>query len=110
MCAVNSEPTAGVTWGDWRLDDLVQALRRTTQLITRSAEVRSVSLYAPGTAEDLSMVQVQMMSREAVDRARDSIVNAREPAHFGGDMSAYGFTAEVDDVFLDVRCFPAGES
>lgn len=53
-----SPARSGVMWGDWRLGDLVDALRTIARTLGPTVRVNSLSIYAPTDADPFPVVQL----------------------------------------------------
>lgn len=95
-------------WGDWRLSDLGTALERATRLINGSLVAHSVSVYAPGTPDDVPTVHVYVEDDDALSRVRAWLEDVDAPVRVNEDLFGRGFTVQAADVFLYVQQIDAG--
>ena len=89
-------------WGDWRLGDLSDALRRVADVLGPSAHAGRVHVYPPTGLEELPCVQLTVEDELAVQRLRRVLSEGEHLPHFTEDPFGSAFQAEVNDVHLDV--------
>ena len=95
------ERPAGL-WGDWRLGDLSDALRRVADVLGPSSPAGHVHVYPPTGLEELPCVQLTVEDELAVQRLRRVLSEGEHLPHFTEDPFGSAFQAEVNDVHLDV--------
>ena len=95
------QQTAATVWGDWRLGDLSDALRRACAALGPSAPANWVAIYAPNTTDALPWVQIAVEDLKALEHLRDQLDGSDLLPHAGTETRA-AFQAEVDDVALHV--------
>jgi hypothetical protein len=96
-------------WGDWRLGDLSDALRRVADVLGPSAPARCVMAYPPSGSADLPCVQLVVEDGAAVQRLRIILSEGEHLPHFLEDSFGFSLDVEVNDVLLAVSVGTAGE-
>ena len=95
-------------WGDWRLEDLVEAVHRVAALLPASLRSSKLTAELANGSTALPTVHVRVNDLAAFDEVREAILDGPALAHFQGDLLDRSFTVEVDDLQLHVHCASEG--
>ena len=93
---------SSLTWGDWRLDDLVDAMERARRVLTPSASVFWIGLFPPEDSAGLPTIQVAVPGRDEVELLRDALCEHADTVEFQPDLLDAGFQARTADLHLQV--------
>ena len=96
-------------WGDWRLGDLSDALRRVADALGPSAPASWVMAYPPSRFSELPCVQLVVDDRTVVQRLSIILSEGEHLPHLLEDPFGYSLHVEINDVLLAVSVGSAGE-
>lgn len=109
MSTMGAETIVSTThWGDWRLEDLVEAVHRVAALLPASLRSSKFTVELANGSTALPTVRVRVNDLAAFDEVREAILDGPALAQFQGDLLDRSFTVEVDDLNLHVHCAAEG--
>ena len=94
-------------WGDWRLEDLVEAVHRVAELLPASLRSSRLTVELQNGRE-LPGVHVRVNDLATFDEVREAMLDSLALDQFQGDLLDRSFTIEVDHMHLHVHCAPEG--
>src|SRR3954447_9163177 len=97
-------------WGDWRLGDLSDAVRRVCDALGPASPAATVTVHPPDAVSALPVVAVLAPDAAAVEKSRSELVEGAYSMRFltmGNDES--DFEAEVSGLVLHVWCLTPRE-
>lgn len=90
-------------WGDWRLEDLVEAVHRVAALLPASLRSSRLTVELQNGRE-FPAVHVRVNDLAAFDEVREAMLDILALDLFQGDLLDRSFTVEVDHLHVHVHC------
>src|SRR4051794_37387191 len=91
-------------WGDWRLGDLSDAVRRVCDALGPASPAATVTVHPPDAVSALPIVAVLAPDAVAVEKIRSELVEGAYCTRFLTMDDESDFEAEVSGLVLHVWC------